>query len=127
MNRLIVDTDIIIDVIRNNSKAISFLQNAEKDNLLALSEITNMELIIGCRNKNELIALKKFMRRFEIISLNELVGKKASELIEIHYLSHNLHIPDAINASISIVFDIPFVTKNRRDYSFIKELNLLRY
>jgi len=67
------------------------------------------------------------MRRFEIVGLNEPIGKKAAELIEKYYLSHHLLIPDAINASASITLNIPFVSKNQKDYSFIKELNLLQY
>jgi len=127
MSKLLIDTDIIIDIIRNQSKAVIFLENIEKNNTLSISEITNMELIVGCRNKKELNELNKFLSRFETIGLSEPIGKKAKELIEKYYLSHYLLIPDAINASVSITLDIPFVSKNQKDYSFIKELRLLQY
>jgi predicted nucleic acid-binding protein len=127
MNRILVDTDVIIDTIRNENKAIVFLEKVEKNYSIAISEITNMELIVGCRNKNELSELKKFLKHFEIISLNELIGTKAKELLEKYYLSHHLLIPDALNASVSIILNIPFVSKNHKDYAFIKELNLLQY
>jgi len=59
MNKILIDTDIIIDIIRNQRKAVLFIDDAEKSNTLSVSEITNMELIVGWRNGNELGELKK--------------------------------------------------------------------
>ena len=127
VNKILIDTDIIIDVIRANVKAVTFLENTEKNNTLALSELTIMELVVGCRNKNEQNRLRKFLHRFEIIGLSETIGKKAIELLEKYYLSHHLLIPDALIASTSLILNTPSVTKNQKDYFFIKELNLMLY
>ena len=50
----IFDTDILIDVGRGNSEAVNCLQNYAQTSVLAISLITQMELIVGCRNKTEL-------------------------------------------------------------------------
>ena len=54
---LIVDTDILIDVGRNVNEAVNCLRHIEQKFSVAVSSVTQMELIIGCRNKNELHSL----------------------------------------------------------------------
>lgn len=51
---LLVDTDILIDVSRGIPTAINRLQAEANTSTLAISAITQMELIVGCRNKAEL-------------------------------------------------------------------------
>ena len=67
-NSILVDTDILIDAARDVENAIIRLDRAEKDATLSISTITQMELIVGCRNKKELKNLEKFLIRFEIVS-----------------------------------------------------------
>ena len=67
----IVDTDILIDVSRGISFAIDFMNNLKKSSLLGISVITKLELIAGCRNKQELRALDKFLSHFLVINHNE--------------------------------------------------------
>ena len=86
-----------------------------------------MERIIGCRDKNELDSLERFLERFQIIRLNGQISDTATELLKKYRLSQGLLIADALIAATAIVTDIPFVSKNQRDYRFIKDLNLLPY
>jgi predicted nucleic acid-binding protein len=51
--KLIVDTDILIDVSREIPIAINRLQLEANNSTLAISTITQMELIVGCRNKTD--------------------------------------------------------------------------
>jgi hypothetical protein len=39
-----------------------------------------MELIIGCRNKNELGSLEKFLKGFHVIRLNEQISDTTIDL-----------------------------------------------
>ena len=56
----IFDTDILINVGRGDVDAINCLQSYAQTSVLAISVITQMELIVGCRDKKELQNLKKF-------------------------------------------------------------------
>lgn len=60
----IVDTDIIIDASRGIAAAIYCLNKHDKSTSLAVSVVTELELIVGCRNKRELRHLEKFLKRF---------------------------------------------------------------
>ena len=127
VHKILVDTDILIDFSRNIPTAVSRMKTEEKNAKLSMSVITNMELIIGCRNKIELQKLNKFISRFYVLDLNELISRKALELLNNYRLSHGLLIPDALIASSAIILNIPLLTKNQSDYRFIPEVNLLPY
>lgn len=66
-NSILVNTDILIDVACNVENAIIYLDSQEKDAILRISTVTQMELIVGCRNKKELKNLANFLVRFEIV------------------------------------------------------------
>ena len=54
MPLIIVDTDILIDVGRGDKTAIDCLQRIDQQFELTISVVTQMELMVGCRNKVEL-------------------------------------------------------------------------
>lgn len=126
-HKLLIDTDILIDVSRGIPIAINRLQSELENSTLAISSITQMELIVGCRNKTELQSLEKFLQRYVVIKVDELITDKAIELLIQYRLSHGLLIPDGLIAATAIVTDTPLLSKNQRDYRFISELNLLSY
>ena len=125
--KLLVDTDILIDVSRGITIAINRLQSEAINSTLAISTITQMELIVGCRNNMELQNLEKFLQRYVIITVNEFITDKTIELLKKYRLSHGLLIPDGLIAATAIVINAPLLSKNQRDYRFISELNLLSY
>ena len=127
MNLLLVDTDILIDVGRAERKAVERLKNEESKFSLAVSSVTQMELIIGCRNKTELKLLDKFLNKLEIISISEVISSKSIELLKKYRLSHGLLIADCLIASTAIIFDISLLSKNQKDYKFIENLKLQNY
>lgn len=59
---IIVDTDILIDAARCIDDAVNCLQQIEDTSSLAISAVTQMELIIGCRNKKELKSLEHYYK-----------------------------------------------------------------
>ncbi len=124
---VVVDTDILIDAGRAVKDAIACLEQIEQRASLAISAITRMELMVGCRNKTELRALDKFLERFQAIKLNELVSDVAVDLLSRYRLSHGLLIPDSLIAATALALSAPFITKNQSDYRFIADLQLLAY
>lgn len=126
-NPTLIDTDILIDVGRGSADAVSCLANLRSISALATSVVTEMELIVGCRNNAELLAVEGFLKQFQVVKVNEAITDKAVELLKNYRLSHGLLIADAFIAATVIVFDWPFITKNQRDFRFIAGLNLLPY
>ena len=123
----LVDTDILIDAGRGVSDAIDCLESLEAQATLAVSVITRMELVVGCRNKAELRELNRFLERFDVLPLSESSSDHAVELLEQFRLSHGLLIPDALIAATALIAGCPFISKNQSDYRFIPNLRLLAY
>lgn len=124
---MLIDTDVLIDAARGSAEAIAVLAQIEQRASLAVSVVTYMELVVGCRNKAELRAVDRFLKRFEIVRLNERISDQAVDLLRHYRLSHGLLIADAIVAATALSMDRPFVSKNQRDYAFIPGLQLLAY
>lgn len=126
-NKILVDTDILIDVGLGDINAVNRIIQESKTSILAISIITQMELVVGCRNKIELQKLESFLRNYQVIKIEVSISERALDLLKIYRLSHGLLIPDALIAATAILSSIPLLTKNRKDYRFIQEINLLNY
>lgn len=61
---VLVDTDVLIDVGRSVAEAITCLQQIEQQASPTISVVTQMELMIGCRDKAELRTVERFLQRF---------------------------------------------------------------
>lgn len=123
----IVDSDILIDVARGEADAINCLLRLEETSTLAISAVTQMELIVGCRNKTELKDLETFLNRYQILKIIDQISDRAVDLLEQYFLSHSLLIADGLIAATALVHNEAFITKNQRDFRFIAGLNLLPY
>lgn len=127
MNMVLVDTDILIDISRQDVVATSRIDQEKSVAELVISTITVMELSVGCRNKQELQFTNRFLSKFRILPLTPAISDQASELIQTYFLSHGLLIPDALIAATALENKIPLLSKNQRDYRFIYNLQLLPY
>ncbi len=127
MAGLLVDTDILIDVARGVEEAIEQLDRWDSEQGVAISVITYMELLVGCRNKREQRAVERFVRRFELLAIDPEISEEAIGLLVKYRLSHGLLIADALIAATAIARGIPLVSKNQRDYQFIEGLELWPY
>lgn len=123
----IIDTDILIDFGRGIPEAANCLQQLQSNSKLAISIVTQMELIVGCANKLELQTLEKFLQGFEVVRIDQPISEQAVELLRVYRLSHGLLIADSLIAATAMIRDYPLITKNQRDYRFIQKLNLLPY
>ena len=123
MERVILDTNILIEILKNNKDTIKIV---EQFSLHYISEITKMELFYGAFNKQELNKLNKFISLFELVPINESISNIVSKLIYTYAKSHNLTIPDAIIASTAIELNLPLFTYNIKDFHFIDDIKILK-
>jgi predicted nucleic acid-binding protein len=114
---VLCDTNIFISAFNGRKDTLDHLDKIGL-NEIALSAVTVMELLQGMGNKKELSHMKKKIRFYDIVQIDEAISKKAIELIETYKLSHGLQIPDAIIGATAIVYQIPLYTYNLRDFLF---------
>jgi predicted nucleic acid-binding protein len=123
----IIDTDILIDAAQKVHEAVDCLEALERNSALSASVITQMELLAGCRNKTEQRHIERFLQRFQILKLTEQISDIALALLGRYRLSHGLAIPDALIAATAITSKYPLISKNQKDFRFVKGLQLLPY
>jgi len=123
MSLVICDRNIFISLFKGLSTTLTELNAIGNENIL-IPSVSVMELYRGTDNMRELRAMESQIKQYNIIHFNDLVSAKAIELIYNHKLSHNLEIPDAISASMKVVYDIPLFTYNKKDFKFIPGIKL---
>jgi len=127
MSLALIDTDILIDAAAQVKEAVDCLKRLEQQSTLVVCAVTEMELLVGCRNKTELQSTDRLLNRFQIIPLNEQISNTAVMLIRKYRLSHGLLLADALIAATALNLECDFITKNQRDYRFVENLDLLSY
>lgn len=94
---------------------------------MAISVISHMELLVGCRNGAEQRVLERFVKRFDVLLLNTHISARAVELLRVYRLSYGLQIADSLIAATALEARVPLVSKNQRHFRFIDDLQLLPY
>ncbi len=120
---ILCDTNIIIELYKNNSEIVSELQLIDDKNI-AVSAITAGELIFGAQNKKELHAIKRDLASILVLPLSENISYTFIELMTGFSKSHGLTIPDAIIAATAIVNNLELFTLNKKDFKYIDDLKL---
>lgn len=76
MNYVICDTNVFIKLFASDAIVISELNKIGNKRIL-MPSITVMELLVGMGNKAELQKMKKNIKHYNIIHLNEAASQKA--------------------------------------------------
>lgn len=78
-----------------------------------VNTVTYIELVQGCRNKQELARIKKGLA----MCSTEAISNKAMELIEQYALSHSLQLGDVLIAATALEHQLPVLTANAKHFS----------
>lgn len=93
----LVDTDILIDYLRDHPKAVQFLENLSGETLV--SPISVAELYAGIRNENEKNALIDFLQAFRSVPLDNSIAETAGSFKQKYFKSHGVGLADAVIAA----------------------------
>jgi predicted nucleic acid-binding protein len=118
---ILCDTNIFIHAFNGRTDTIDQLKKIGLPDIVLFS-ITVMELLQGMSNKNELAQMKKKIKYYDIVQIDEIISQKSIDYIEKYKLSHGLQIPDAIIAATAAVHQIPLYTYNLKDFDFLPEV-----
>ena len=81
-------------------------------------------MYFGAFNKSELSKIKKVLEKFILLPMDENISALFTEIMHDYSLSHKISIPDALIASTAIFSHSKLYTINKKDFSFIKGLQL---
>lgn len=120
---MLIDSDVLIWLTRGHAGA------ARRLHALAawrISSVTYIELAQGCRDKAELVRLKKGLaiRATEIVPITPAVSERAAGLIDDLALSHGLRLADALIAATALDLQATLITANVKHFSAVEGLLL---
>ncbi len=122
MIKYLVDTNILIAILKGNAKLKLFVENLA----CALDTTVYVELIQGAKNKSEVQKIEIYLTQFELIHFDKKISQKVIELIRTYSKSHGLMFGDAVIAATCLENDLTLITYNVRDFRFIKDLKILQ-
>lgn len=128
----LLDTSILIELLRNNSEAKDFLATHQEDTFIT-SAVCEAEVYEGVyREKSENISIKAkifeelLTKFFEVVFFDsvqaEITGKIRADLSKSGHLIGDL---DILIASSAIANQAILLTKNPKHFSRIKDLRLM--
>lgn len=123
---ILCDTNIFIEFYKKNDNIIQSLYDIGKENI-AISVITEAELLYGALNSQEFKKLQKHLAMCKNYHLTRETSVVFIELMNRYALSHRPSIPDLLIASTAIVNDLELFTLNVKDFRFIPEVKLYSY
>jgi len=118
--RLLLDTDVMVDFLRGNGKAVALV----KDNAgsILLSTIVVAELYAGVRDGPELSALDDFIAFCRIVSVTPEIARAGGLLKRDYYKSHGTGLGDAIIAATAQIERADLKTLNVKHFPMFKGL-----
>lgn len=116
---VVLDTTVLIDLLRGNPAALAFLQSL--DEVPACSEVTRVEVMRGVRHR-EREATERLMRSLRWIGLDEQIARRAGMLGRTWRRSHLLATPDLIIAATAQELGADLATSNTRHYPMFDAL-----
>lgn len=119
---VLLDTNILIEILKNNRQTIATLESFEAN--FAISSVSAMELFYGAFNKAEIDKLEKFITLFHLIHIDDEISKRATLLVKKYAKSHSLDIPDSLITATALEKGLPLFTYNKKDFRFIDGLTL---
>jgi len=124
MEKIVLDTDIAIDLLRGIQKNVDLIKRLEKDKILATTDITAFELYYGAylskKEKENVLAVKEFLKKLVLLSTDEesmeIAGLIMANLKE---KGEFLDVRDVLIAAICLTNECKILTKNKKHFQRI--------
>ena len=117
----LIDTDVMIDVSRENANAAGYLDSLSDP---AISIITAQELIVGARDKRDLAGIDSLVSTYPVIHIDAAIGRLAYDLLKRYARSDGLRTFDSLIAATAIGRGFTLVSRNRKHFAMIDGLRL---
>jgi len=122
MERLIVDTDVLIDATRNNPQALAFFEQHKY--AIAFSVVTLTELHSGFRDKNEEARVTAFCHFFDRYAVDEEIAVLAGRFRKQYAKVDATGVADCLIAATAVLNNATLVTLNKKHYPMLNNVHI---
>lgn len=120
MSDLLLDTDIIIDYLRNRPEAIEFIEGLKERP--ATSVIVVAELYAGIRDGGERQRLVELLDATTIIAIDEPLAVEGGLIRRQYGKSHGVGLDDALIAATAKAHGAALATLNQKHFPMLKDV-----
>jgi predicted nucleic acid-binding protein len=121
---ILLDSDVMIDLLRRYSPAIDWLDSLGEEEIM-LPGFVVMELLQGCKNKTEQAKVEQFLTGFQIVWPSPETCETALHVFSRHRLSFGVGLLDSLIGQTAVALNTPLYTFNRKHYAAIPNLLLI--
>ncbi len=112
----LIETSVIVDLLRNHPPALIWYQQ-QTPPTLGITPIIWMEVVSGGKTKVNRLRAARLLRRFEMVYLTQADLDWAMQT-QMHYgLSHGVGMMDCLIASVSHRLQLPLYTHNLKHFA----------
>ena len=113
----LIDSDIVIEVLRARDQAILSQWNAlaDRSDAILISPITIAEIWAGALPSEHQV-ISRFFAPLACVPINHETGQWAGDYLRQYSKSHNLKIADALIAATTVQNHAQLWTRNRKHY-----------
>jgi hypothetical protein len=116
LNGVLLDSDVIIEILRGNRSVIAAISMLERDGVpMYCTAISWAEIYAGVRRGEEPVIEEFFGSRGEVV-LDARAGRQAGAYLARFGRSHGVEIADALIAAAASTAGLSLWTLNRRHY-----------
>ena len=119
----LVDTDVLVDCLRGTAPAKAWLKQVARDSF-AVPGAVAMELVMGCRDREDLKQVERFLGTFTIAWPEPPEFVAAYRLLVAHRLSSGLNIPDCLIAATALARSARLYTFNLKHFGVVPALDV---
>lgn len=117
--KLLVDTDVLIDYLRGNNEAVKYIKTYSRKVLL--SAISVAELYAGVQD-DERRVLAEFIGLFPVLPVTMMIAKTGGDYKRDFFKSHNVGLADALIAPTAKTHNAALKTLNTKHFPMFKDL-----
>jgi predicted nucleic acid-binding protein len=120
--RLLLDTDVLVEYLRGRPEAIEYLEGLESD--LFVSVVSVAELFSSVKGDQEERSLEQFLLAFTALPVTEGVARLGGLYRRDFRPSHGTGLADALIAATTEDNDVNLVTFNRRHFPMVSRITV---
>ena len=129
--KTVIDTDLLIDLLRNQKQATAFITKLEEKNyILATTAVNIFELHHGAHKSQEseknLQAIHVLIGRLSILPFTSKAAQKAGHVYaQLERQGQPIGLRDTLIAAIALTRECSVATRNQAHFSRISDLEII--